>query len=176
MALCRLLCKTVNILSPPKYQTTNFHDSHIFILRWSLFISSASMFAAMTRTFCNHMNWWEIGLVSYSSTVFSFFHMCVCGLNPLLQILDRYIERLSFGVRQELLPLMELDGVKQFRARALYDAGFCSIQTIAHARPDDLLKARLGAFFSKQYTHTPFILCLSFFGLSHVYYCQTYLY
>ncbi len=98
------------------------------------------------------------------------------GLSPLLQILDRYVERLSFGVRQELLPLMELDGVKQFRARALYDAGFCSIQTIAHARPDDLLKARLGAFFSKQYTHPPLILCLSFFGLSLVYYCQTCLY
>lgn len=54
----------------------------------------------MSKMFCQAMDWWELAV-----------------------LLEKYIERLNYGVREEVLPLLEIPGVKQFRARSLYNAG-----------------------------------------------------
>jgi POLQ-like helicase len=42
---------------------------------------------------------------------------------PLEVLLDKFVGRLTHSVKPEVLPLMEISGVKQARARALYDGG-----------------------------------------------------
>ena len=48
--------------------------------------------------------------------------------------------RVRYGVREELLELVRLKGVGRVRARALYDAGFRDLASIARARPEDLAR------------------------------------
>ena len=54
-----------------------------------------------------------------------------------LKILSKRIES---GVRPELLPLVEIPGVGRVRARRLYNAGFKTLDKLATARPEDLLR------------------------------------
>jgi helicase len=44
-----------------------------------------------------------------------------------LQIMNK---RLSYGINLELLPLVDISGIGRVRARALYDAGYKSIESI----------------------------------------------
>jgi replicative superfamily II helicase len=39
-------------------------------------------------------------------------------------LISAFIKRLAFGVRLELVALMEIGGVKQGRARQLYSSGY----------------------------------------------------
>ena len=48
--------------------------------------------------------------------------------------------RLRHGVREELLELVKLPNVGRKRARALYNAGFKTVEEIARAKPAELLK------------------------------------
>ena len=46
--------------------------------------------------------------------------------------------RISNGVRKELLPLLEIDSIGRVRARALFNAGFTSQNSIREAKPSEL--------------------------------------
>ncbi|WP_297507952.1 ATP-dependent DNA helicase [Thermococcus sp.] len=48
--------------------------------------------------------------------------------------------RLRHGVREELLELVKLPNIGRKRARALYNAGFRTVEEIARAKPAELLK------------------------------------
>jgi hypothetical protein len=54
----------------------------------------------MSRVFCQQMGWWELAV-----------------------LMDRYVPRLFHGVKEELVPLVELASLKQPHARALFQAG-----------------------------------------------------
>lgn len=45
------------------------------------------------------------------------------------------VKRLVHGVREELLQLVELEGVGRVRARALYEAGYRTLMDIARSSP-----------------------------------------
>ncbi len=47
--------------------------------------------------------------------------------------------RVKHGVRAELLPLASLEGVGRIRARALYAAGFHTLEDLKHAQPSQLV-------------------------------------
>jgi hypothetical protein len=63
-------------------------------------MSVASSFANMSRVFCQQMGWWELAV-----------------------LMDKYVPRLFHGVKEELVPLVELASLKQPHARALFQAG-----------------------------------------------------
>lgn len=46
--------------------------------------------------------------------------------------------RIKYGIREELLPLVALEGIGRIRARALYDAGFTDIRKVAKASESKL--------------------------------------
>jgi len=52
------------------------------------------------------------------------------------------VRRLVHGVREELLELVELEGVGRVRARALYDAGYRTLMDIARSSPKALASVR----------------------------------
>lgn len=54
-------------------------------------------------------------------------------------LLPQMGKRLQFGVPQELVPLMEIKGVKQGMARSLAAAGYASLAKIATATENDLI-------------------------------------
>jgi len=56
------------------------------------------------------------------------------------KILTTFCQRLNFGVKQEIIPLTEISGVKKVRARILWNAGFRTIRQVAIANPEDMCK------------------------------------
>ena len=53
---------------------------------------------------------------------------------------SRLSDRLRHGVREELLPLVKLRGIGRVRARALYRAGYISLEKLRSAKPEELMK------------------------------------
>jgi hypothetical protein len=53
-------------------------------------------------------------------------------------LISKFSSRLQFGVQNDVLPLMEIKHIKGFRARALYQAGYTTVASIAAAAPQDL--------------------------------------
>lgn len=89
-------------------------------------MQKASSFANMSRVFCQQMGWWELAV-----------------------LMDKYVPRLFHGVKEELVPLVELASLKQPHARALFQAGYQSPRAIAQAQAEDLVaRAGLGSHFS----------------------------
>ncbi|USS40636.1 DEAD/DEAH box helicase [Thermococcus aggregans] len=63
--------------------------------------------------------------------------------NPKMEVLDflkRLHLRVKYGVREELLELTSLPMIGRKRARALYNAGFKSVEDIIKAKPSELLR------------------------------------
>jgi helicase len=71
--------------------------------------------------------------------------------NDILEILFNLRIRTKYGVKQELLPLIKLDGVGRIRARALYNAGLVNIQ-ILKSTPESTLSniSKIGPSIAKK--------------------------
>ncbi|CAJ1069888.1 hypothetical protein NFI96_018502%2C partial [Xyrichtys novacula] len=68
---------------------------------------------------------------------------------PFRALLSELTKRLSFCVRAELIPLMEVAGVMEFRAKQLYNAGYKTLTHLANADPSVLCKT-IENLFKKQ--------------------------
>ncbi|KPA83836.1 putative DNA polymerase theta (helicase domain only) [Leptomonas pyrrhocoris] len=77
---------------------------------------SASMFSSSITSFCHAMEWYSLEAV-----------------------LSSFVKRLGFGVKPDLLPLMEMRNMQPPRARALWNAGFKKLSLIAAADADDMV-------------------------------------
>jgi POLQ-like helicase len=84
-------------------------------------MKAASIFSASIATFCASMDWFALEAV-----------------------LVAYVKRLGYGVRPDLIPLMDIPGVTAPRARALWNAGFKTPASIAAVSPE-LLKETVRA-------------------------------
>jgi helicase len=60
------------------------------------------------------------------------------GLDEKAERLDILKIRVRYGVKSELVELVQLEGVGRARARALYDAGYRTIEDIANADPREI--------------------------------------
>jgi len=64
-----------------------------------------------------------------------------------------YCKRLTFGVKPEIVPLTEIPGVKQARARALWNGGFRTVKQVALASAKDIARStNLGSFGNNERT------------------------
>lgn len=79
----------------------------------------------MLTTFCNRLGWHNLEML------FSSFQ-----------------KRVHFGIQQELCDLVRLSTLNAQRARALYNAGFESVASLAGASQDDLalILINMGSF------------------------------
>jgi DNA polymerase theta len=66
------------------------------------------------------------------------------GWWPLASLFREWARSVGVGVRQELFPLMQIDGMTAARARALFKAGYGSIELLAHADPALIASALRG--------------------------------
>ncbi|KAI8821629.1 uncharacterized protein EV422DRAFT_566714 [Fimicolochytrium jonesii] len=75
-------------------------------------------FAGMVKIFCQHLGW-----------------------DNLVAILDKFQDRLNFGVTGDLVDLMQIPEIGGARARMLYAAGFKDVTSLAAASPDAIFEA-----------------------------------
>ncbi|CAF1447721.1 unnamed protein product [Rotaria sordida] len=62
---------------------------------------------------------------------------------PYHELLPMFIQRLTFCTSLEILPIMEIPGIKRGRALQLVRAGFRTLRSLARAQPDHLMKTVL---------------------------------
>jgi helicase len=55
-----------------------------------------------------------------------------------LPLTNELVERVSKGIKKELLPIVRLEGVGRVRGRIMYNAGYQTIEDIKHASVEDL--------------------------------------
>ena len=67
----------------------------------------------------------------------------ILDVKELLPDIHRLLLRVESGVKEELLQLVQLKGIGRARARALYNAGFKSIDDLKKARVSDLVRVPL---------------------------------
>uniref|UniRef100_A0A914X3W3 Helicase POLQ-like n=1 Tax=Plectus sambesii TaxID=2011161 RepID=A0A914X3W3_9BILA len=84
--------------------------------------------------------WLQSFLQSTSSNASSIARFCehVPELWPFKLLLPDFVRQLAHCVQMELIPLMELQGVKTGRARQLYHAGFKTVSAVAEADASQL--------------------------------------
>ncbi|HDI07856.1 MAG TPA: ATP-dependent DNA helicase, partial [Candidatus Bathyarchaeota archaeon] len=61
----------------------------------------------------------------------------------LLPLISELTQRVKKGVKKELLPLVQLEGIGRIRARILYNAGLKSIEDLKHAKIEELTRLPL---------------------------------
>ena len=64
----------------------------------------------------------------------------VAGFRQFVKPFSVLSERIRHGVRDELLPLVRLRGVGRVRARALYQAGYTSLEKLREASDEELMR------------------------------------
>ncbi len=79
-------------------------------------LKNASMFSSSITSFCAAMEWFSLEAV-----------------------LSSFVKRLGFGVKPDIVPLMEIRGVQPPRARALWNAGFKDPAALAGCTPQEVL-------------------------------------
>mgnify|MGYP000210771740 CR=1 FL=1 len=64
----------------------------------------------------------------------------VSGITRFIIPFEKLTERIKYGVKEELIPLTRLKGIGRVRARALYRAGYTSIEKLRSATIEDLTR------------------------------------
>ena len=83
------------------------------------------------------------------------------GEKEILPLAYELIERVTKGIKKELLPIVKLEGVGRARGRILYNAGYKTVEDIKHAKFDSLInllgpgvakkvKEQVGGFVKKE--------------------------
>jgi len=85
------------------------------------------------------------------------------GKKETLPLTSELIERVSKGIKKELLPIVKLEGVGRVRGRIIYNAGYKTIDDIKHATLEELtnlplmgprvakrIKEQVGGFVKKE--------------------------
>ncbi|TSP09048.1 Helicase POLQ-like [Bagarius yarrelli] len=111
--------------------------------------------ALVLYSLLNETNLWNVadrfqltrGLVQTLASSASAFCSCVLHFTEELEefwaykaLLTELTRRLTYCVQAELIPLMEVAGVMEFRAKQLYNAGYKSLAHLANADPSLLMK------------------------------------
>ncbi len=60
------------------------------------------------------------------------------GAKEILPLTNELVERVSKGIKKELLPIVHLEGVGRVRGRIIFNAGYRSIEDIKHASIEEL--------------------------------------
>jgi helicase len=60
------------------------------------------------------------------------------GSKEILPLTSELIERVTKGIKKELLPIVKLEGIGRVRGRIIYNAGYKTIEDIKHAALEDL--------------------------------------
>ena len=60
------------------------------------------------------------------------------GAKEILPLTSELVERVSKGIKKELLPIVKLEGVGRVRGRVMYNAGYQTIEDIKHASIEEL--------------------------------------
>ncbi|KAH3758644.1 DNA polymerase theta [Pelomyxa schiedti] len=81
-------------------------------------MQNSAAFAGSMVQFCKHAGFWDLEA-----------------------LLSCYLKRLNFGVKPELIPLTDINGVGRSRARALWEAGYRSVKAISMANAADLQRS-----------------------------------
>ncbi|GAM21175.1 hypothetical protein SAMD00019534_043500 [Acytostelium subglobosum LB1] len=79
-------------------------------------LKTSGCFAWMVVSFCNKCQW-----------------------SSLEVLINSYIHRLDSGVKPDIIPLVQIKGVGQARARALFNAGFTTVKSIATAEKTQIM-------------------------------------
>ncbi len=66
-----------------------------------------------------------------------------------LPLTAELVERVSKGIKRELLPIVKLEGIGRVRGRKLYNSGYKTVDDLKHAKIDDLI-ALLGPVLAKR--------------------------
>ena len=80
-------------------------------------LRSSSIFSSSMVAFCSTMSWFNVEA-----------------------LLAAFVKRLGFGVKPDIIPLMEISGVKASKARVLFAAGFRTPALIAASTPQELFR------------------------------------
>ncbi|XP_026995909.1 helicase POLQ-like isoform X1 [Tachysurus fulvidraco] len=111
--------------------------------------------ALVLYSLLNETNVWNVsdrfqltrGLIQTLVSSASAFCSCVLHFTEELEefwaykaLLTELTRRLTYCVQAELIPLMEVTGVMEFRAKQLYNAGYKSLAHLANADPNVLVK------------------------------------
>ncbi|XP_058272403.1 helicase POLQ-like isoform X2 [Hemibagrus wyckioides] len=111
--------------------------------------------ALVLYSLLNETNVWNVsdkfqltrGLIQTLVSSASAFCSCVLHFTEELEefwaykaLLTELTRRLTYCVQAELIPLMEVAGVMEFRAKQLYNAGYKSLAHLANADPNALVK------------------------------------
>jgi len=72
--------------------------------------------------------------------LYSFTQLARLELPELAPLLDSLHRRVAFGVKEELLDLLTLEGIGRVRARTLHRNGFTEPRELARAMPEELAK------------------------------------
>ncbi|GAA6101686.1 helicase POLQ-like isoform X1, partial [Tachysurus ichikawai] len=111
--------------------------------------------ALVLYSLLNETNVWNVsdrfqltrGLIQTLVSSSSAFCSCVLHFTEELEefwaykaLLTELTRRLTYCVQAELIPLMEVTGVMEFRAKQLYNAGYKSLAHLANADPNVLVK------------------------------------
>jgi helicase len=78
-----------------------------------------------------------------------------------MPLISELVERVTKGIKKELLPIVKLEGIGRVRGRTLYNAGYHSIEDIKHADVNELVvllgpalakkvKGQVGGFVKKE--------------------------
>uniref|UniRef100_A0A0R3RJA9 POLAc domain-containing protein n=1 Tax=Elaeophora elaphi TaxID=1147741 RepID=A0A0R3RJA9_9BILA len=90
-----------------------------------------------------HINRGALQTLQQQSATYAYMVVTFCeklGWIYLRSVLDGFSERLTFGVRQDLTELVQVDGIDGIRARAFHNANITTVPALAITSIDDIAK------------------------------------